>query len=36
MNEGNDPIVWVQKVGGDTAAEEVASGDVVFWSPAAG
>ena len=36
LNEAGDSTVWVQRVGGEPEPQEVASGDVVFWSPASG
>ena len=35
LNEADEPTIWVQKVGA-VEPTEVASGDVVFWSPSSG
>ena len=35
LNAADEPTIWVQKVGADEPTE-VASGDVVFWSPSSG
>ena len=35
LTAAGDPVVWVQVLGGDAEPSQVASGDVVFWSPSA-
>jgi TolB protein len=36
LTETGEPTIWVQRVGGAAEPEAIASGDVVFWSPAPG